>query len=320
MTPPKQGRGTDAVARFCRALWQGDHDGLAALAQKIDPNGADRWNQRPLMMAVQYGDLPIVQQLVRLGAEVDQGCRHLTPITLAARRGADDIVRYLRGAGATESIVTAVYLGDRTRVAAELERDPACARMLDEVGTPIILHAAYALQPELVELLLAHGASVQEAAAGGQTALHLVADMRRAPQGPARRMATLLLDRGADPNARNWDQVTPLHQAVRARNLSVVEVLLARGADVNARDGRGSTPLRRAVSGTGAGATAGTSALMVPLTRLLLDHGADPDAVDKRGVPVRDSARDRAVLALLGKRGPAKRKPTRAKSTKARPR
>jgi ankyrin repeat protein len=113
-------------------------------------------------------------------------------------------------------------------------------------------------------------------------------------------MATLLLDRGADANARNWDDVTPLHQAVRARNLAVVEVLLSRGADPNARDrSRGSTPLRRAVSGTGAGGTAGTAELMVPLTRLLLKYGANPDLPDKRGVSMDASARDPKVRAVL---------------------
>jgi ankyrin repeat protein len=135
-------------------------------------------------------------------------------------------------------------------------------------------------------------------------------------------MATLLLDRGADPNATNWDQVTPLHQAVRARNLEVARVLLERGADPNARDKiRGSTPLRRAVSGTGAGGTAGTTDLMAPLTQLLLEHGADPDARDKRGVPVHASAKPPDVRAILeahrNKNGRAKTKPP-ARPTKKR--
>jgi len=38
---------------------------------------------------------------------------------------------------------------------------------------------------------------------------------------------------------------------------------------------------------------------MLPLTRLLLQYGADPDARDKRGVPVFPSARDPQIKALL---------------------
>jgi ankyrin repeat protein len=177
--------------------------------------------------------------------------------------------------------------------------DPSLATARDEDGTPLWFHAAQSYHPELVELLLAHGARIDDTDQGGETALHRVADSRQAPPEAAA-VATLLIDRGAAIDARNWDDVTPLHQAVRARNLAVVEVLLARGANANARDRlRGSTPLRRAVSSTGASGTKGTAALMLPLTRLLLAHGADPDARDVRGVSVHASARSPAIRALL---------------------
>jgi ankyrin repeat protein len=254
----------DRVAVFCRALWRGDKDEVERLAPVVDPNGSDRWGPTPLSMAVQYGDLPLVSLLVRRGADVNQGKTFLTPVTFAARRGELSLVEHLRKAGAAASIVTWTYLGEHDL------------------------------------LLLDHGVNIDSTDATGETPLHRVADIRRASGGATGKMATLLLDRGADPNARNWDDVTPLHQAVRARNIAVVEVLLARGADPNARDGsHGSTPLRRAVSGTGAGGTAGTTDLMVPLTRLLLRYGADPDMRDKRGVPVHKSARLAAVKAVI---------------------
>jgi len=82
---------------------------------------------------------------------------------------------------------------------------------------------------------------------------------------------------------------------------------LANGANPNARDrGRGSTPLRRAVSSSGAGGTAGTNALMVPLTRLLLSHGADPEARDKSGVTVRASVRAPELRAVFAEHLPTK--------------
>jgi ankyrin repeat protein len=308
----------DPVAAFCRALWRGEKDVVNRLAPLIDPNGHDRWGHTPLSTAVQYGDLPLVSLLVRRGAEVNQRRRFLTPVTVAARRGDASIVEYLRDAGAVLSIVTWAYLGKDNLIARELARDPLLADLRDEAGTPLIHHAVEALRPSIVSLLLDHGASIAGTDPNGETPLHRLADMRRAPAGEAGKMATLLLDRGADPNARNWDHVTPLHQAVRARNLGVVEVLLARGADPNARDkSRGSTPLRRAVSGTGAGGTAGTVDLMAPLTRLLLKYGADPDMRDKRGVSVQGSARDPEVRAVLDEHRREKRalRPTARSAT-----
>ncbi len=312
----------DAVEAFCRALWRGEKDVVSRLAPVVDPNGRDRWGYTPLLMAVQHGDLALVSLLLERGADVDQGRRFLTPVTLAARRGDSSIVDSLRRRGAALSIFTWTHLGQDARVARALARDPSQAHLRDELGTPLLHHAVEALRPAVVELLLEHGAKLSDADPDGETPLHRLANGGHAAAEEARKvatLATLLLDRGADPNARNWDDVTPLHQAVRARNLAVAEVLLARGADPNARDKiRGSTPLRRAVSNTGASGTAGTGALMVPLTRLLLEHGADPDLRDKRGVPVHESARDPAVKAVLaehrgaGRAGPRDRRAGRS--------
>jgi uncharacterized protein len=300
----------DDITAFCEAVWRQERRVSGSLVRRVDPNGKDRWGRTPLVMAAQYGDLALVAELVRRGGVIDQQRRYLTPLTLAARRKAVAIVTFLLERGASVSIVTAIHLGDRKRCAQELKHTPELTRLRDEEGAPLLHHAVEALQPQLVKLLLRHGASTADVDANGETALHRIADMRHAPQGPAGKMAGLLLERGADPNARNWDDVTPLHQAVRARNIAVTEQLLAHGADPNARDkGRGSTPLRRAVSASGAGGTAGSGAQMRLLTQMLLEHGADPSARDKRGVPVYASARDPLIQTMLkdyrgARRGP----------------
>ena len=167
-----------------------------------------------------------------------------------------------------------MYLGDRRAVArADL--------VVDEDGTPVLLHAAQSLDARILADLLDRGANVAATDPLGETALHRVADLRRVDGPKAARIAALLVDRGAAVDARNRDGVTPLHRAVRARNLAVVEVLLDRGANPNAADKRGSTPLHRASSSSGASNTAGIDP--APFVDLLLERGADPKQKDKRG-------------------------------------
>ena len=266
----------DKVTEFCEALWKGDAPTIARLVSRIDPNGEDRWHRSVLSMAAQYGDASLVRQLLDRGADVDGGRSELTPVAQAAARRRDEIVDLLRGAGAAISVVTSVYLGDRLAVAkADL--------VVDEEGTPLLLHAAQSLNGEIVADLLDRGADVLVTDRFGETALHRVADLRRADGPEAARVAALFIERGAPIDARNRDAVTPLHQAVRARNLAVVEVLLDRGADPNAADKRGSTPLHRASSSTGAGGTASIDP--APFIELLLAHGADPKQKDRQGRP-----------------------------------
>ncbi len=74
---------------------------------------------------------------------------------------------------------------------------------------------------------------------------------------------TLLLDSGADVNAKNRRGATPLHWAVHDE--AKVRLLISRGAQVNARQVEGRTPLFLAASMGNGNA----------IVRLLLDHGAD---------------------------------------------
>jgi ankyrin repeat protein len=284
----------DNVSAFNEALWRGETETVARLLPKIDPDGEDRWHRRPLAMAAQYGGLALVKLLLGRGAAPDAGRLYLTPVTYAARRGADDIVAALRDAGATVSVATSVYLGDRRAIARAAE----AARVVDEDGTPLLLHAVESLHAEVVADLIDRGAVLSAGDRFGETALHRIADLRNASPESASAVATLLLDRGAAVDAVNRDDVTPLHQAVRARNLAVARVLLARGANPNARDKRGSTPLHRAVTATGAGGTAGADA--TPLVEVLLAHGADAGVPDKRGRTARAAARAPAMRALVG--------------------
>jgi hypothetical protein len=53
----------------------------------------------------------------------------------------------------------------------------------------------------------------------------------------------LLLARGANVNAKDGYDSTPLHLAAGGGHKEVVELLLAKGANVNAKDRRGQTPL-----------------------------------------------------------------------------
>ncbi|KAK3293095.1 ankyrin repeat-containing domain protein [Chaetomium fimeti] len=86
-----------------------------------------------------------------------------------------------------------------------------------------------------VEILLDHGADVNEAAAyGGRTALQGAAQRRPSPD--RQNLCSLLLDRGADINAppAAFRGITALQGAAISGGLLLAKELILRGADVNA--------------------------------------------------------------------------------------
>jgi ankyrin repeat protein len=61
----------------------------------------------------------------------------------------------------------------------------------------------------------------------------------------------ILVEGGADVNARGKDHETPLHIAYRNNRLDIVRFLLKSGADMGAKNNRGETPFQLAPRLTG---------------------------------------------------------------------
>ncbi len=68
-----------------------------------------------------------------------------------------------------------------------------------------------------------------------------------ATEGGDLQAANALLLAGADCNARNEEQATPLMLAASLGRLDIVETFIGHGADVNAKDSRGWTALMKAI-------------------------------------------------------------------------
>ena len=160
----------------------------------------------------------------------------------------------------------------------------------------------------VAELLLEHGGSVHVRNERQDTVLHIVLDQQKVSPDAVQ----FLLRHGADVNARSNDLWTPLHQAVFEEEPSVARMLLDHQADVNSLNDDGRSPLHLlSISRTPQGEDDGsdTAKLLLErganvnakdkdhatplhlasakknlkIVRVLLDHGADPDAEKFRG-------------------------------------
>ena len=166
-----------------------------------------------------HGDLDKVRELVgrhpdlvRARAPWDE-----SPIEAAAQMGRKDIIEYLLEHGAPLDFFTACVLGRRDVVEANLAESPEQATARGVHGLPSLYFAAIGGQPEIAELLLAHGAQVNEGA-------EAAAPIHGAVLGGRPEMIAWLLAHGADASLPDYQGRTAreLAQALKRPDLAAL--------------------------------------------------------------------------------------------------
>jgi len=157
----------------------------------------------------------------------------------------DEIAAMLLEKGVELDIFEACIAGAEERVVELVSGQPGLTKSYSPDGwTPLHL-AGFFNHPALAEALLTYGADVH---AQSRNAL-ANAPIHAAAAGRSRESVRILLEHGADANARQHGGWTALHSAAQVGDSELVRLLIASGADVQARADNNQSALDLAMTG-----------------------------------------------------------------------
>ena len=275
----------------------------ALLAHGADPNALERTGQSALMWASAEGHAPVVEALIDAGADFRLRLKSgFNPMFFAVREGRTHVVRTLLKAGID--------------VNEPLHRRGRPKYQFANTGMSPLLLAIENGHFELAVALLEAGADPNDERTGF-TPLHTITWVRKpevsdfgsdpAPEGSGNlsslQFVRTLVAMGADVNLQltngkseppkiNGKGATPFLFAADKADVPLMKLLLEVGADPLLPNVEGTTPLM-AAAGLGTTAPleeAGTEAEALEATKLLVELGADINAVDDNGETVMHGA------------------------------
>ena len=296
---------------------------------------ANLWYIPPIHFAVREGHLELVKYLVEKGADISHRSLHgeETLLEMAEDRNRDAVADYLRGLfrerlnteGDTLPIHKACEDGDFEQVKAELEQDGSLLERGDSVGRRPLHYAVFKGDAALVNYLLEQGADVNGTGFSADNRLggfgftpialtlwkhqywtqvnnyELTHTLLKhgavynitiaAALGDTVRVEELLKEDKGLANFHDSSGKRPLSAASERGYYEIVDMLLKAGALPNLPDG----PMAPRGFALWAAARFGHT----DIAKLLLEHGADPNAmVESSGNPT-ESAKDLEMRSLL---------------------
>ena len=300
------------------------------LARGARPNEREgSYGETALMWAAGHNHAAVVRLLAAGGADLNLRSQPIdlpptrvdlaTMVTTALPRGGMTALMYAARQGAVDA---AAALADAGADLNAVDPDGVSALVL------AIINAHFDVAARLVE----KGADPNVADSAGMGALYAAVDMahrdpfinrpKATPTGPpsAAGLVELLLARGADPNGRLkapllmrqhntgdaslGDGATPLMRAAKVPDVALMRTLLTGRADPSAALRNGTTTLMVALGGRGPRAVTPETPLFGAV-QLLLDHGADVNAVNNAGETALHQVvlRGEALVRLLASHG-----------------
>lgn len=228
--------------------------------------------------------------VVRMGTGVA-----VTPLAIA-KKWRPALIARLMEHGAIDDVFTAAWLGDMHALRSHVDRNPGLVNAIDPADdfqeVSLLCHAVCGGTIDAAKLLLERGAAGPELARHSGKLLTLAVVMNRVD------MTKLLIDHGANvqrvgllgrlddaerpvadllvahgKKVPEWMLPRACRPDVSTNELHRVTVLLDYGASIEDRDRHGHTGLHYAVRGG-----------KLPLIKLLLERGAQPNALDAKGL------------------------------------
>ncbi len=243
----------------------------------------------PILNAAREGRGDVVQVLLSKGANINSAgsSGDSTALDLAVDFGHAEIVKTLLAKGGLTAPRNQNFQSTLLTRAVS-RRHPEVVKVLLENGDDpnqpgkqsALTEAAVLGDVEMVKMLLDKGADPRvqgnqptalHAAARGQVpgGLRIAGASQKKGSTPGDYLSCMkmLLEKGADPGAKNYSDVTPLHVAATHNFKDGVDLLIEKGANPNAKDKVSATPLHWAAVNNA-----------VEAATLLLAKGADANA------------------------------------------
>ena len=222
----------------------------AAIKEGADPNQPNGEGRVPLYRALVLQNQLLVDTLLGLGANANANDHRGDPLVITAM-----------SIGSLPASVALINAGSNPN-----------AR--DRTGKSVLSYAVYLKQQHIIAALLKAGADINAPSESGDHGNPAPPIFLAIKSGDLK-IVQQLIAAGADVNALEGENSTPLHRAVLARPadyaIGLVTSLLRAGADANAMRPKGGAPLHNLIFG----ADTLAQPALAQIATLLAEHGAD---------------------------------------------